>query len=211
MTEDILIRFALKPLVWILCLSPVAQLVWLFYTGGMTANPIEFLNRYLGEWALKFLLIALMISPLRGITGWIGFIRFRRLLGLFAFFYAFLHFASYIGIDQFFNWSDILKDLIKRTYISIGFGALIILAVLAATSNKKTIKKLGGKNWNWLHKWVYVAGLAGCLHFFMMRKGVQEEPLYYLLMLMLLLAYRWINYVKKQRLCVLQTNMQKQA
>ena len=211
MTQDLLNHFALKPVVWILCLSPLAELAWLFYTGGMTANPIEFLNRYLGEWALKFLLFALMVTPIREITGWAGLLRFRRLLGLFAFFYAGLHFASYIGIDQFFNWKDILKDLIKRTYISIGLGAFIILAVLAATSNKKTIKKLGGKNWNRLHKWVYVAGLAGCLHFFMMRKGVQEEPLYYLFFLIMLLAYRWVSHIKKQRLRVLQTNTQNQT
>jgi sulfoxide reductase heme-binding subunit YedZ len=176
----------------------LAGLGWLFYTGGMTANPIEFLNRYLGEWALKILLFALIITPLRGITGWAGFTHFRRLLGLFAFFYAALHFVSYIGIDQFFNWKDIWADLIKRTYITIGLGALIILAVLAATSNKSMIRKLGGKNWKRLHKLVYLAGLAGCLHFFMMRKGVQAEPLYYLLFLVLLLVYRWISYIRKQ-------------
>jgi len=189
----------------------LAGLAWLFYTGGMTANPIEFLNRYLGEWALKFLLFALIITPLRGITGWVGVTRFRRLLGLFAFFYAGLHFTSYIGIDQFFNWKDIWADLIKRTYIAIGLGALVILAVLAATSNKKTIKKIGGKNWNRLHKWVYVAGLAGCLHFFMMRKGVQEEPLYYLLFLILLLVYRWASHIRRQHQRVSQADADAQT
>lgn len=197
MTRHISGHILLKALVWILCLSPLVHLAWLFYAGEVTANPIEFLNRYLGEWTLKFLLIALIITPLRGITGWARLTRLRRLLGLFAFFYAVLHFASYIGIDHFFDWKDIWSDLIKRTYITIGFGALIILTVLAATSNKKMIKKLGGKNWSRLHKWVYVAGLAGCLHFFMMRKGVQEEPLYYLLFLTLLLVYRWMTHIRK--------------
>jgi sulfoxide reductase heme-binding subunit YedZ len=199
MRQDILIRFILKPLVWILCLTPLAGLAWIFYTGRMTANPIEFLNRYLGEWALKLLLFTLIITPLRGVTGWAGVIRFRRLLGLFAFFYAILHFLSYIGIEQLFNWKDIWTDLIKRTYITVGLGALIILLILAATSTKNMTKRLGGKTWKWLHKWVYVAGLAGCLHFFMMRKGVQAEPLYYLIFLVLLLVYRWIVHIKKQR------------
>ena len=211
MTQYISGRNLLKALVWILCLSPLVNLAWLFYEGEVTANPIEFLNRYLGKWALNFLLFALIITPLRGITGWAGLTRFRKVLGLFAFFYTILHFASYVGIDHFFNWKDIWLDLIKRTYITIGFGALIILTVLAATSNKKMIKKLGGKNWSRLHKWVYVAGLAGCLHFFMMRKSVQEEPLYYLLFLTLLLVYRWVTYIRKQRQQVTQIDTQTQA
>ena len=199
MKQNDLIRRVLKPIVWVLCLAPLAGLAWLAYTGGMTANPIEFLNRYLGEWALKFLLFALMITPLRGLTGWTGFTRFRRLIGLFAFFYAVLHLATYIGVEQFFNWNDIWKDLVKRTYITVGFAAFVILAALAATSTKNKIKQLGGKNWNRLHKWVYVAAAAGCLHFFMMRKGVQAEPFYYAGFLVLLLVYRWVAYIRKQR------------
>ena len=199
MTQDKLIQRVLKPLVWVLCLAPLLGLTGLAYMGEMTANPIEFLNRYLGEWALKFLLSALMMTPLKIVTGWAGFTRFRRLLGLFSFFYAVLHLSSYVGLDQFFNWKDIWTDLIKRTYIAVGLGAFIILAVLAATSTKNMIKKLGGKNWNRLHKWVYVAGFGGCLHFFMMRKGVQAEPLYYAGFLVLLLIYRWVYYLKKQR------------
>ena len=199
MTQDIWVCYIFRPLVWVLCLSPLASLAWLFYSSGMTANPIEFLNRYLGEWALKFLLFSLSITPLRRITGWAGVTRFRRLLGLFAFFYAVLHFASYIGIDQFFNWKDIWLDLIKRTYITIGLGTFIILAVLAVTSNNNIIKKLGGRNWTRLHKWVYVAGFGGCLHFFMMRKGVQAEPLYYLAFFFLLLIYRMISQIRKNR------------
>jgi sulfoxide reductase heme-binding subunit YedZ len=211
MQQNILIHYIFKHIIWALCLSPLVGLVWLFHSGGMTANPIEFLNRYLGEWSLKFLLFALIVTPLREITGWAGVAPFRRLLGLFAFFYAILHFASYIGIDQFFNWKDIWTDLIKRTYITVGLGAFTILAVLAATSTKNMIRKLGGKTWKRLHKWVYVAGLAGCLHFFMMRKGVQAEPLYYLMFLVLLLAYRWVSHIRKQRQRTSQSEAQTQA
>ncbi|NQV98176.1 MAG: sulfoxide reductase heme-binding subunit YedZ [Rhodospirillales bacterium] len=199
MTQDRLIRHVLKPLLWLLCLAPLAGLGWLAYTGGLTANPIEFLNRYLGEWALKFLLIALTVTPLRSLTGWAGIIRFRRLLGLFAFFYVVLYLSSYIGLDQFFNWGDIWLDIVKRTYITVGMVGAVILAALAATSTKGMIKRLGGKNWNRLHKLVYVAGAAGCLHFFMMRKGVQLEPIMYAGFLVFLYLVRFADYLKKRR------------
>ncbi len=199
MTQDKLIRRVLKPLVWVLCLAPLVNLAWLAYSGGLTANPIEFLNRYLGEWALKFLLIALTVTPLRGITGWSGLARFRRLLGLFAFFYVVLHLSSYVGLDQFFDWREIWLDILKRTYITVGMVAFVILAALAATSTTGMIKRMGGKNWNRLHKAVYVAGIAGCIHFLMMRKGLQLEPIFYGGYLALLLGYRFVAYLKKKR------------
>ena len=198
MTQDKLIRQVLKPLVWVLCLAPLPWLGWLAYTGGLTANPIEFVTRYMGETALKMLLFALTTTPLHGLTGWAGFTRFRRLLGLFAFFYAVLHLSSYVVLDQFFSWNDIWLDIVKRTYITIGMLGIVILLALAATSTKGMIKRIGGKNWNRLHKLVYVAGIAGCLHFFMMRKGIQVETLYYAGYLLMLLVYRWIAYMKKQ-------------
>lgn len=199
MTQNNLIRRILKPIVWILCLAPLAWLAWLAYSGGLTANPIEFLNRYLGEWALKFLLIALAITPLRHMTGWSGFARFRRLLGLFAFFYVILHLSSYIGLDQFFDWNAIWLDIIKRTYITVGMVGSVILLALAATSTKGMIKRIGGKNWNRLHKGVYVAGIAGCIHFLMMRKGVQLEPIIYGGFLAFMLMYRYYWHLKNKR------------
>lgn len=199
MTQDKLIRRVLKPLVWLLSLAPLAWLGWLAYSGGLTANPIEFLNRYLGEWALKFLIIAIAVTPLRGLTGWAGLTRFRRLLGLFAFFYVVLHLSSYVGLDQYFNWSDIWRDIIKRNYITVGMFASVILLALALTSTKGMIKRIGGKNWNRLHKAVYLAVAAGCVHFFMMRKGFQLEPLIYGGVAASLLGYRLLAYNKKRR------------
>lgn len=193
MTTDTLIRRKLKPLVWVLSLAPLGWLAWLAYTDAMSANPIEFLNRYLGDWALRFLLITLAITPLRIITGWAQIIRFRRLLGLFAFFYVVLHLSSYIGVDQFFAWGEIWKDIVKRTYITVGMAGFILLLALAITSTKGMIKRLGGKNWNRLHKTVYAAGALGCLHFFMMRKGVQLEPIVYAGILLSLFTVRLLK------------------
>ena len=193
MTTDTLIRRVLKPLVWALSLAPLFWLAWLAYTNAMTANPIEFLNRYLGDWALRFLLIALAITPLRILTNWAPITRFRRLLGLFAFFYVVLHLSSYIGLDQFFDWAEIWKDIVKRTYITVGMVGFVLLTTLAVTSTKGMMKRLGGKNWNRLHKTVYVVGVLGCLHFFMMRKGVQLEPIIYAGVLTSLFAVRLLK------------------
>ena len=119
------------------------------------------------------------MTPVRILTGWKQVVRLRRLLGLFAFFYVALHVANYVGIDQFFDWAAIWEDIVKRWYITVGMVALVCLIPLAVTSTKGWIKRIGGKNWNRLHKAVYVAGAAACLHFFMMRKGFQYEPIIY--------------------------------
>ena len=203
MSSNTLIRHVLKPAVWVLSLAPVLWLGWLVWQvfhsnpDALGANPVEFLNRYLGDWALRFLLIALAITPLRILTGWTQITRFRRLIGLFAFFYVFLHLASYIGIDQFFNWLAIWQDIVKRTYITVGMGAFLLLLALAITSTKGMVKRLGGKRWNRLHKSVYVAGILGCIHFFMMRKGVQLEPVIYGGVLLVLLAVRGFSKLKR--------------
>lgn len=175
----------IKPIVWVLCLAPLAWLGWLvadavlFGGRGLTANPVEFINRYLGDWALRFLLIGLAVTPLRILSGWKQIVRLRRLLGLFAFFYVVLHVSNYVVLDQFFNWTAIWEDIVKRWYITVGMAALLCLIPLAVTSTKASIKRIGGRNWNRLHKAVYVAGAAACLHFFMMRKGFQYEPIVY--------------------------------
>lgn len=198
------IAWYVKPAVWVLCLAPLAWLAWLvadayFYGGrGLTANPVEFINRYLGDWALRGLLIALAVTPLRILSGWKQVVRLRRLLGLFAYFYVVLHVANYVVLDQFFDWVAIWNDIVKRWYITVGMLGLLALTPLAITSTKGWIKRMGGRNWNRLHKAVYVAGAAGCLHFYMMRKGVQLEPLIYAGVFIALMGVRAMEPIKRR-------------
>lgn len=185
-----------KPLVHLAALGPLAWLIWLGFDGRFGPNPAEFINRYTGDWALRFLLIALAVTPARGITGLAVVMRFRRMLGLYAFFYACLHLFSYVALDQFFAWAAIWQDILKRNYITVGMLAFVILLALAVTSPKAMVKKLGGRNWQRLHRLVYVAAVAVPIHFFMMRKGFQIEPLVYGAIAGLLLVWRlgaWIR------------------
>lgn len=194
----------IKPIVWVLCLAPLAWLGWLatdafLYGGrGLTANPVEFINLYLGDWAIRILLVSLAITPIKILTGWKQVIRLRRLIGLFAFFYVALHVTNYVVLDQFFDWLAIWNDIIKRWYITVGMVGLLCLIPLAITSTKSWIKRMGGKNWNKLHKAVYVAGGAACLHFFMMRKGIQLEPIIYGGIFLGLMAVRMIEPMKRK-------------
>jgi len=205
MTRDAVIRRIAKPAVFAAGLGPLAWLAWTVATtgfgptGGLGANPIEAVNRYLGDWAIRFLLIALAVTPVRGLTGWTVVMRFRRMLGLYAFFYACLHLSSYIGLDQFFDWRAIWLDIVKRNYITIGMLTFLMLAPLAATSTQGMIKRLGGRRWVRLHRLVYAAGIAACVHFYMMRKGVQLEPIIYGGICAVLLGYRVAAMWKKRK------------
>ncbi|MEK9754950.1 MAG: protein-methionine-sulfoxide reductase heme-binding subunit MsrQ [Rhodospirillaceae bacterium] len=190
MTPNQRIRWVAKPAIWLLALAPLAWLVWLALNQQLGPNPAESMNRFLGDWAFRLLLVALAVTPLRLLTGNATVVRFRRLLGLFAFFYVALHLASYVAVDQFFDWKAIWNDIVKRTYITLGMAGFVILLALAATSTKGMIKRLGGKGWNRLHKGVYLAGALAAVHFIMMRKGFQLEPLVYAGILALLLAAR---------------------
>jgi len=204
MTRETAIRWVAKPLVFASALIPLAWVAWtaissgLGSTGPLGANPIEYINRFLGDWAIRFLLLALAVTPVRGITGWTPLMRFRRMIGLFAFFYASMHLSSYIVLDQFFDWTEIWKDIVKRNYITVGMVNFVLLASLAATSTKGMIKRLGAKRWTMLHKLIYVIGIAACLHFYMMRKGVQLEPIIYAGICAVLLAYRVVAHLKKK-------------
>ena len=149
MFADQRLRWLLKPAVFAACLLPAAWYAWAAVSDGLGANPIEALNRGLGDWALRFLLIALAVTPLRQVTGWNGFARFRRMLGLFAFFYVALHVSSYVVLDHFFAWKVIWEDILKRTYITVGMFAVLLLLPLAVTSTKGWIRRLG-KRWQTL-------------------------------------------------------------
>ncbi len=196
MTRNDAIRKIAKPLVFAACLGPFAWIAWTAYasgfgpTGPLGANPIEYINRYLGDWAIRFLLLALALTPVQRITGWNAVMRFRRMIGLYAFFYVCLHLSSYIVLDQFFDWEEIWRDITKRNYITVGMVNFVLLAALAATSAKGVVKRLGGKRWTNLHKLVYPAGILASFHFYMMRKGVQLEPIIYAAICAVLLGYR---------------------
>ncbi len=179
-----------KPIVFALALVPLFWTVWLAYSGELGAEPILESVKQSGLWALRFLLIALAVSPLRMLTGMAALARFRRMIGLFAFFYASVHVSVYVGLDQFFDWPAIGKEILKRPYITIGMGAFVILSALAATSTNGMVKRLGGKRWRILHKGVFIAGLAGCLHFILLVKGWQTSPLIYAALCVGLLAFR---------------------
>ncbi|SMH30446.1 protein-methionine-sulfoxide reductase heme-binding subunit MsrQ [Azospirillum agricola] len=179
-----------KPIVFALALVPLFWTIWLAWSGELGAEPVLESVKQSGLWALRFLLIALAVTPLRMLTGVAALARFRRMIGLFAFFYAAVHLSTYIGLDQFFDWPAIWKDIVKRPYITVGMGAFLILAALAATSTNGMVKRLGGKRWRALHRGVFIAGLAGCLHFIMLVKGWQTTPLVYATIATGLLAFR---------------------
>ncbi len=169
----------LKPAVFVLCLLPFFWLIARFLIYGFGANPIETGIRYLGDWSLRFLLIALAVTPVRIVTGWIVVARLRRMLGLFAFTYVALHVIGYVAIDQFFDWAAIGRDIIKRTYITFGMIALVILIPLALTSADSMVRRLGGARWRNLHRLVYVAGVAAVFHYYFMVKAGHLQPLIY--------------------------------
>ena len=191
------VRRLYKPAVWIICLIPVCWFGWLVTTKSLTANPAEFTNQYFGLWAIRFLWATLALTPIRMITGWKSLVRFRRLVGMFAFFYASLHLISYIVIDQAFDWFAIYNDFIRRNYITFGLASLIILTSLAVTSPSRMIKSLGNKNWKRIHQGIYIAAILVCAHFILMRKGFQVEPLIYAGSLTVLLGIRVGVYLKK--------------
>lgn len=190
MTKVQIIRWLAKPAVFAAALVPLALLALRIVNDDLGTNPIETLNRYTGDWTLRLLLTALAVTPLRRLTGWNGLLRFRRMLGLFAFFYAGLHFLSYAWLDQYFVWSEIVKDVIKRPYITVGFTCFVLLIPLAATSTSAMIRRLGARRWQRLHRVVYAVGIGGVIHFLWLVKSDIREPLIYGAVLAVLLGLR---------------------
>jgi sulfoxide reductase heme-binding subunit YedZ len=180
-----------KPGAWLfaLCLLPLVRLVVLGFTGGLGANPIEFITRSTGTWTLVGLLLTLSVTPLRRLSGRADLVRYRRMLGLFSFFYACLHFLTYIWLDQFFDPAAIARDIVKRPFITAGFGAFVLLVPLAATSTHAMMRRLG-RHWQRLHRLVYVIALLGVTHYLWLVKKDLTEPLIYGGVLLLLLAMR---------------------
>jgi methionine sulfoxide reductase heme-binding subunit len=188
-----------KVVVFLLCLSPLAYLGWRAYRGELTANPVEFIQHFTGDWTLRFLLITLCITPLRKLLNLPDLIRFRRMLGLFAFTYVCLHFLTYIGPDQAFDLGGMWKDVAKRPFITVGFLGFVLLIPLALTSTKGWIRRLGGKRWQALHRLIYVIALCGVVHYYWLVKSDHRLPLLYAAVLAMLLLYRLGNSLLKPR------------
>lgn len=184
------IRFVVKPLLFVAALVPLALLAERALNDNLGANPIETINRYTGDWTLRFLLITLAITPLRKLSGWHLVIRLRRMLGLFAFFYACLHFLSWIWLDQYFDLNAILKDVAKRPFITLGFTCFVLLIPLAVTSTNAMVRRLGGRRWQLLHRLVYFIATGGVIHFLWLVKSDITQPLIYGLLLAALLGFR---------------------
>jgi sulfoxide reductase heme-binding subunit YedZ len=179
-----------KAVVFLLCLGPLAAVGWRALHGELTANPIEFITHATGDWTLRFLCLTLAITPLRKLAGLPELIRYRRMLGLFAFFYACLHFTTYIGLDKFFDLGDMWKDVAKRRFITVGFLAFVLLIPLAITSTAGWIRRLGGRRWQMLHRAIYISAVAGVIHYYWLVKSAVIRPLAYGALVGLLLAWR---------------------
>jgi len=185
----------LKPLVFLACLLPLERLGWKAYTGMLGANPIEVITHSTGDWTLIFLLITLSVTPLRKLTGQLWLIRYRRMFGLFAFFYVSLHFLTYIWLDKFFDLHEMLADIGKRRFITVGMTGFALLIPLAITSTKGWIRRLGGRRWQALHRLIYFAAVAGVIHYYWLVKADKHKPLEYAAVLSALLGYRLVVWI----------------
>ena len=188
----------IKLAVFVLCLLPLGLLAWRALNGQLTANPIEFITHTTGWWALALLMITLSVTPIRRMLDLPWLLRLRRMLGLYAFFYACLHFLTWLVLDQFFDWHAILKDVVKRPYITVGFTAFVLLLPLAMTSTNAMVRRLGAKRWLALHRLVYVIATLGVVHFLWLVKKDIREPAAFAAVLALLLGLRVIFYLRRR-------------
>jgi sulfoxide reductase heme-binding subunit YedZ len=187
-----------KPVLFLASLVPLGRLAWLGFHSGLGANPIEFITHSTGDWTLIFLLITLSITPLRKLTHQYWLISFRRMLGLFAFFYGFLHLTTYVWLDKFFDVHEMLHDIAKRKFITAGMTAFTLMIPLALTSTKWAIRKLG-KRWQVLHRLIYLSAAAGVIHYIWLVKADLKKPLEYAFVLGLLVIYRVVAWAIARR------------
>jgi methionine sulfoxide reductase heme-binding subunit len=193
-----LIRKWTKPLLFALCLLPLVMIIVPFFTGVTIPDPAVFIQHATGDWILRFLCLTLAITPLRKILGVPELIRFRRMLGLFAFFYACLHFFTYIGFDKLFDFSEIWKDVAKRRYITVGFFAFLLLIPLAITSTAGWVRRLGGHRWQMLHRAIYISAVCSVVHYYWLVKSAVIRPLAYGVLVAVLLAWRLREWLAKR-------------
>jgi len=187
-----------KALLFGLCLVPLALLIVRVARNDATANPIEFVEHWLGDWTLRLLLVTLAVTPLRRLLHLVHLVRFRRMLGLFAFFYGVLHLAAWVVLDHFFAWREMGADVLKRRYITVGFIALALLVPLAITSTRGWMRRLGGKRWQRLHRLTYAAAILGVVHFSWLVKSDLTRPLRYGVVLLILLLARLLFWMRRQ-------------
>jgi sulfoxide reductase heme-binding subunit YedZ len=198
--------WVLKPAVFLACLLPTAWItraLWLTsqgLDGGLSPNPIKDVTEFTGLWTLRFLMITLAITPLRRITGWTSLVRFRRMIGLFTFAQGFVHWMTYIWLDQFFMWAEIAADIVKRPMITSGMLAFVLMVPLAITSTRKWIGRLGGSRWQALHRLIYISGVGGVLHYYFFVKSDIFYPLAYALLLAILLGFRAVHAIRSRAL-----------
>jgi sulfoxide reductase heme-binding subunit YedZ len=185
----------MKVAVFLAGLVPFEILLWRGFHNDLTPNPIEFITHWTGDWTMRFLILTLAITPLRKMLKQPLLIRYRRMLGLFAFFYVCLHFATWIGLDKFFNWSEMLKDVQKRRFITVGFAGFVLLVPLAITSTAGWIRRLGGKRWQLLHRLIYVTAILGVIHYWWLVKSDIHKPLQYAVIVGLLLLWRVADWI----------------
>jgi sulfoxide reductase heme-binding subunit YedZ len=189
---------ALKCVVWLAGLAPLAILIYKGFGGTLSANPIEFVTRSTGTWTLTFLLVTLGVTPLRMLPGLDRLIKLRRLIGLFAFCYAILHVTTYAWLDKFFDFPDMLKDVLKRPFLTAGLAAFLLLIPLAATSTDAAVQKLGRRNWQWLHRTVYVSCAAALVHFWWQVKADTRIPRVYTAIFAVLLGWQAVSWILRR-------------
>ena len=182
---------ALKAVVFVLALLPFFNLIWLTASGQLV-EPLQYITRATGDWTLYFLCITLAVTPLRRLTKWNWLLKLRRMVGLYAFFYGLLHFTTFLWFDHFFDVQEMLKDVVKRPFITVGFIAFVLLIPLAVTSTNGMVRRLGGKRWQWLHRLVYVIAPLGILHFWWMKAAKHDfsQPILFGLIVLALLGVR---------------------
>ena len=198
MSRNRFLKWIAKPVVFLLCLTPLALLTWNLFTGNLGFNPLEDITHTTGRWTLRFLLITLTVRPLRQLTGINELIRFRRMVGLFAFFYGLTHFTIFVWMDHRLDMAAILADISERPFITVGFTSFVTMVPLAITSTKRWIGRLGGKRWQLLHRLVYVSTVAGVVHYLWVGKVIELGPVTYVTILTLLLGFRLVMYLRSR-------------
>ena len=199
MTQTQLRRRVLKPAVWIACLTPLSLLVFHAFRGELSANPVEDITNTTGIWTLRLIVATILITPLRWTTGVNQLIQYRRVIGLFAFFYGSLHFMTYFILDHQLQFGGLWDDVKKRPYITAGFTAFVLMIPLAITSTTGWIRRMGGKNWNLLHRLIYITALAAVLHYFWKVKLDATNPIYYGLVVGALLVARLLHSARRRQ------------